>query len=60
MKAKKLLSLGIAAVIGASLLASCGGNNAATTTDKADTAAGGGTYAFVAKDVQNPYMQKAI
>ena len=60
MKAKKLLSLGLAAVMSAAILASCGGGqNAAKTSDKAATSsAGGGTYAFVAKDVQNPYMQK--
>jgi len=49
--------------MGAALLASCGGaanNNSSSTTKSADSSssAKGGTYAFVAKDVQNPYMQK--
>lgn len=57
MKAKKLLSLGIAGILSVAMLASCGGANQNAATDTADTAAGG-TYAFVAKDVQNPYMQK--
>ena len=55
MKAKKLLALGIASVMSISLLAGCGGGETAQTGS--DTT-GGATYAFVAKDVQNPYMQK--
>lgn len=57
MKAKKLLSLGIAGILSVAMLASCGGATQNAATDKTDTAASG-VYAFVAKDVQNPYMQK--
>ncbi|MGN0149573.1 MAG: substrate-binding domain-containing protein [Clostridia bacterium] len=57
MKFRKLMVLGLAAVTSVSMLAGCGGG----TTDTASTgsnSSGGGVYAFVAKDVQNPYMQK--
>jgi rhamnose transport system substrate-binding protein len=57
MKAKKLFALGVASIMSISLLAGCGG----TSTSSGDTdsaSSSGGTYAFVAKDVQNPYMQK--
>ncbi len=54
MKAKKLLALGLASIMSISMLAGCGGGN-----EGGDSASGGnGTYAFIAKDVQNPYMQK--
>jgi rhamnose transport system substrate-binding protein len=57
MKAKKLMALGLASVMSVALLAGCGGS--ATDTGSSGTkSSGGGTYAFVAKDVQNPYMQK--
>lgn len=56
MKAKKLFSLALAAAVSVSMLAGCGStDNSKTQTDGSST---GGTYAFVAKDVQNPYMQK--
>ncbi len=61
MKAKKLFALGIAAVMSVSMLAACGGGDSkpADTADGGNSSAsGGGVYAFVAKDVQNPYMQK--
>ena len=51
MKAKKLLALGIASVMSISLLAGCGGGETAQTGSETT---GGATYAFVAKDVQNP------
>jgi rhamnose transport system substrate-binding protein len=57
MKAKKLLALGLASVMSVALLAGCGGSTTDTSSDGAKSS-GGGTYAFVAKDVQNPYMQK--
>ena len=66
MKAKKIIALGLTSVMGAALLASCGGaanNNSSSSTaskssDSSSASKAGGTYAFVAKDVQNPYMQK--
>jgi rhamnose transport system substrate-binding protein len=39
------------------LLAGCGGSTTETSSGGAKSS-GDGTYAFVAKDVQNPYMQK--
>ena len=58
MKAKRILAMGLASVTAAAMLAGCGGTQqASTSTDKADKK-GGSVYAFVAKDVQNPYMQK--
>ncbi|MDD6763320.1 MAG: substrate-binding domain-containing protein [Clostridiales bacterium] len=57
MKFKKLTALGIAAVSAASLLAGCGGA-ATENASNEGASSGGGVYAFVAKDVQNPYMQK--
>ena len=54
MKIKRILAIGLATVMSAALFAGCGNNNAG-----GDTASkGNGTYAFIAKDVQNPYMQK--
>lgn len=58
MKARKLLALGLTAVIGATMMAGCGGSGGSTTSQSSDGSSAGGTYAFVAKDVQNPYMQK--
>jgi rhamnose transport system substrate-binding protein len=60
MKAKKLISLGLAAVTGMALLAGCGGGSSSSSSSSGSSSSstGGGTYAFVAKDVQNPYMQK--
>lgn len=56
MKFKKLMAMGLA-VVSAVTLAGCGGNNAGTDTDNT-ASTGNGVYAFIAKDVQNPYMQK--
>ncbi len=57
MNFRKILAMGLAAVIGASLFTGCKSdtdssfsNTAVKTSDK--------VYAFVAKDMQNPYMQK--
>lgn len=60
MNTKKILSICISAVLSVSLLAGCGGksgsaDNAASDSSKGSSSA---TYAFVAKDVQNPYMKK--
>lgn len=55
MKFKKFMAIGLAAVMGASMLAGCGDGN---TSDSGSSSGGNGTYAFIAKDVQNPYMQK--
>ncbi len=60
---KKLLSSVLAAVLSLTLLAGCGGDEAASGSGSADqggdSAEAGGTYVLVAKDVNNPYMQKA-
>ena len=58
MKARKLLVLGLTAIIGATMMAGCGGGGGSTTSQSSDGSSASGTYAFVAKDVQNPYMQK--
>lgn len=56
MKFKKLMAMGLA-VVSAVTLAGCGGNKADTDSDNT-ASTGNGVYAFIAKDVQNPYMQK--
>ena len=58
MKARKLLALGLTAIIGATMMAGCGGGGGSTTAQSSDGSSASGKYAFVAKDVQNPYMQK--
>lgn len=58
MKARKLLALGLTAIIGATMMAGCGGGGGSTASQSSDGSSASGTYAFVAKDVQNPYMQK--
>lgn len=58
MKTRKLLVLGLTAIIGATMMAGCGGGGGSTTSQSSDGSSASGTYAFVAKDVQNPYMQK--
>ena len=58
MIARKLLALGLTAIIGATMMAGCGGGGGSTTSQSSDGSSASGTYAFVAKDVQNPYMQK--
>lgn len=58
MKFKKLMALSIASIISVGMLAGCGGSDGNGTDGGGDTAQGSNTYAFVAKDVQNPYMQK--
>lgn len=58
MKARKLLALGLTAIIGATMMAGCGGGGGSTISQSSDGSSASGTYAFVAKDVQNPYMQK--
>ena len=58
MKVRKLLALGLTAIIGATMMAGCGGGGGSTTSQSSDGSSASGTYAFVAKDVQNPYMQK--
>lgn len=58
MKARKLLALGLTAIIGATMMAGCGGGGVSTASQSSDGSSASGTYAFVAKDVQNPYMQK--
>ena len=57
MKARKLLALGLTAIIGATMMAGCGGGGGSTTSQSSDGSSASGTYAFVAKDV-HPYMQK--
>ena len=45
-------------IIGATMMAGCAGGGGSTTSQSSDGSSASGTYAFVAKDVQNPYMQK--
>jgi rhamnose transport system substrate-binding protein len=60
MNTKKILSICISAVLSVSLLAGCGGktDSAGSGAGSASKDSGSPTYAFVAKDVQNPYMKK--
>ena len=58
MNTKKILSICISAVLSMSLLAGCGGKTDSGSTSKSSTDKSSVTYAFVAKDVQNPYMKK--
>ena len=53
MKIKKLLAMGIAGIMSVSMLAGCG-----EKTSEGETKKDSVTYAFLSKDVQNPYMQK--
>ena len=53
MKIKKLLAMGIAGIMSVSMLAGCG-----EKTSEGETKNDSVTYAFLSKDVQNPYMQK--
>lgn len=55
---KRLLSLGLAVMMSVGMLAGCGGgsDNGGTGDNGGDSATK--TYAFVAKDVNNPYMKK--
>lgn len=55
MNIKKIMAIGLAAAISTVMLSGCG--KQAETENKA-AEGGKGTYAFIAKDVQNPYMQK--
>lgn len=57
MKAKKLLGLGLASVLCMSLFSGCAGVQNSKTIPETELVSGN-TYAFVAKDMQNPYMQK--
>lgn len=57
MKIKKLLSLGLASILSISLLAGCSDKKEDEVISQTDTSSNG-TYAFIAKDVQNTYMQK--
>lgn len=57
MKTKKLLALFLSSIMSISVIAGCANvsedNAPSPTMHSSDT-----TYAFIAKDVQNPYMQK--
>ncbi|MCX7714738.1 MAG: substrate-binding domain-containing protein [Clostridia bacterium] len=58
-KAKKILIPLTAAVMSVSLLGGCGAqNNTANNAGNTSKTTGKATYAFIAKDVQNPYMKK--
>lgn len=57
MKTKRLVAAGLASMTAIAMLAGCGGG-ADTASTAGSGSNGGGVYAFVAKDVQNPYMQK--
>lgn len=57
MKAKKLISLGLASILCASLISGCNGAKNNKTIPETELVSGN-TYAFVAKDMQNQYMQK--
>ena len=58
MKARKLLALGLTAIIGATMMAGCGGGGGSTTSQSSDGSSASGTYAFVAKDVQKLTAKK--
>ena len=53
---RKLISISCAAIMGIAVLSGCGSDNARPTPspERADLS---NTYAFVGKDIQNPYMQ---
>lgn len=56
MKFKKMLSLGLASILTAALLAGCSDTNETPVAKAPETTKE--VYAFVAKDVENLYMQK--
>lgn len=45
MKARKLLALGLTAIIGATMMAGCGGGGGSTTSQSSDGSSASGTYA---------------
>ncbi len=57
MKFKKIFSSCLTVALGASLFAGCSGSSDGGSVSQANIESQG-TYAFVAKDVQNTYMQK--
>ncbi len=57
MKLKKLFASCLTVALGVSLFAGCSGNTVDNRVTQSNTEKEG-TYAFVAKDVQNTYMQK--
>lgn len=57
MKAKKLLSLGVVSALCVSLFSGCVGVQNNRTIPETELVSGN-TYAFIAKDMQNTYMQK--
>jgi rhamnose transport system substrate-binding protein len=58
MNTKKILSICISAVLSVSLLAGCGGKSDSGSAGNSSKDSSKQTYAFIAKDVQNPYMKK--
>jgi len=58
MNAKRLIALGLAGIMGLSLLSGCGKTQEKSEAPQQSTTSEKPTYVFVAKDVQNPYMQK--
>lgn len=59
MKMKRFLAAGLASMTAMAMLTGCGGGSTNTASNNGGSESkSGSVYAFVAKDVQNPYMQK--
>lgn len=57
MKTKKLLSLGLVSALCVSIFSGCAGVQNNKTVPETELVSGN-SYVFIAKDMQNPYMQK--
>lgn len=57
---KKILSLALVLILTVGLFAACSSSGTTAAPAASAAAAAGKTYALVAKDVNNPYMQKAF
>lgn len=57
---KKIIAVLLVALMALTVLASCGGTTNEGGNDTTDNSNAKKVYAFVAKDVQNPYMQKVF
>lgn len=54
---RKLISISCAAMMCIAALSGCGGNSGTEPSPEVENAPLSNTYAFVGKDIQNPYMQ---
>ena len=57
MKARKLLALGLTAIIGATMMAGCGGGGGSTTSQSSDGSSASGTYAFGERCTKSLYAE---